>query len=101
MEMACYFQTIGSKVTVIEMQDHIAGTTDSQISDMLQNIYTKKGINFLLEAKVTEVGDGYVRYELADESAVVAADIVLLSVGRSPAIEGYGLESLGRSEGGD
>ncbi|HZW98399.1 MAG TPA: dihydrolipoyl dehydrogenase [Bacillota bacterium] len=101
LEMACYFQTIGSKVTVIEMQDHIAGTTDSQISDMLQNIYTKKGINFLLEAKVTEVGDGYVRYELADESAVVAADIVLLSVGRSPAIEGYGLESLGvEVEGG-
>lgn len=94
LEMACYFQTIGSKVTIIEMQDHIAGTTDSQISDMLQNIYTKKGINFLLKAKVTEVGDGYVSYELADESAGVAADIVLLSVGRRPVIEGYGLESL-------
>lgn len=101
LEMACYFQTIGSKVTIIEMQDHIAGTTDSQISDMLQNIYTKKGINFLLKAKVTEVGDGYVSYELADESAGVAADIVLLSVGRRPVIEGYGLESLGvEVEGG-
>ena len=101
LEMACYFQTVGSKVTVIEMQDHIAGTTDSQSGNMRQNIYTKKGINFLLEAKVTEVSDGYVSYELADESAGIAADIVLLSVGRRPVIEGYGLESLGvEVEGG-
>ncbi|HHU07036.1 MAG TPA: dihydrolipoyl dehydrogenase [Clostridiaceae bacterium] len=101
LEMASYFQTIGSRVTVIEMQDHIAGDTDSQIRKMLQDIYTKKGIKFILEAKVTKVGDGYIRYESTDVSAEIEADIVLLSVGRRPVIEGYGLDSLGvEVEGG-
>lgn len=101
LEMACYFQTIGSSVTVIEMLDHIASDTDYQIRTMLQNIYEKKGIKFLLEAKVTEVGGGYVSYERSGESNDVAADIVLLSTGRRPVINSYGLESLGvLSEGG-
>ena len=32
LEMASYFNSVGSKVTVIEMLDHIAGATDSEIS---------------------------------------------------------------------
>ena len=31
LEMASYFNSIGTKVTVIEMLDHIAGPTDSEI----------------------------------------------------------------------
>ena len=36
LEMAAYYATVGSKVTVVEMLDHIAGATDREISSMLQ-----------------------------------------------------------------
>ena len=36
LEMAAYYGAVGSKVTVIEMLDHIAGATDREISSMLQ-----------------------------------------------------------------
>jgi pyruvate/2-oxoglutarate dehydrogenase complex dihydrolipoamide dehydrogenase (E3) component len=43
--MASYFNSAGSKVTVVEMLDHIAGDTDSDISRILQakdQIITRK-----------------------------------------------------------
>lgn len=48
LEMAAYYATAGSKVTVIEMLDHIAGATDREISAMLQKEYEKKGVTLSL-----------------------------------------------------
>jgi len=95
MEMASYFNSAGSKVTVIEMLDHIAGNTDREISDRLMKNYQKKGIEFLLEARVTEIRDTEVIYEYNGQTCSIPADKVLLSVGRRPATQGIGLESLG------
>ncbi len=67
LEMASYFNSIGSKVTVIEMLDHIAGPTDRDISKVLQKNYVKRGITFMLGAKVTSVGKDCVNYELNGE----------------------------------
>ena len=36
LEMAAYYATVGSRVTVVEMLAHIAGATDRQLSSMLQ-----------------------------------------------------------------
>ena len=44
LEMASYFNSIGTKVTVIEMLDHIAGPTDSEISKILLRNYKAKGV---------------------------------------------------------
>ena len=53
LEMASYFNSIGSEVTVIEMMDKIAGPTDKEVSALLQKNYAKRGVKFLLGAKVT------------------------------------------------
>lgn len=95
MEMASYFNSAGSKVTVIEMLDHIAGNTDREISDRLMKNYQKKGVEFLLEARVTEIRDTEVICEHSGQTCSIPADKVLLSVGRRPATQGIGLESLG------
>ena len=58
--MASYFNSIGSRVTVVEMLDHIGGATDREIADILLKNYKRKGVGFLLGAKVTAVGDGAV-----------------------------------------
>ena len=96
LEMACYYNAVGSKVTVIEMQDHIAGPTDREISTMLQKNLEQKGITFLLGHQVKAVEPGGVIAENADgQTVTVAADKVLLSIGRRANCAGIGLENIG------
>jgi dihydrolipoamide dehydrogenase len=101
LEMASYYNSAGSKVTVVEMLDRIAGATDREIAEILMKNYQKKGIEFKLNAGVTEIKDGTVVYESGGETATVKADKVLLSVGRRPATAELGLERIGvETEGG-
>jgi len=95
LEMASYFNSAGSRVTVVEMLDHIAGPTDREISKILLNNYKKKGIDFQLSAKVTEITGDSVVFETAEGSRTAPADKVLVSIGRRPFTEGLGLESIG------
>lgn len=94
LEMASYFNSVGSKVTVVEMLDHIAGDTDLDISTILLNNYQKKGIEFKLNSKVKELQDNLVIYEHDGQEASLKADKVLMSVGRRPNIEAIGLDSI-------
>lgn len=95
LEMASYFCSLGAQVTVVEMLDHIAGENDGELTAILQRNYEKKGIRFLLGARVVELVPEGVRYELNGEAQLAQADKVLLSIGRRANIEGIGLESLG------
>lgn len=95
LEMASYFNSAGSRVTVIEMLDHIAGNTDREISEILLKNYQKKGIEFKLGARVTEIKEGSVVYEAGGQVYAAEAEKVLASVGRRPATEGIGLEKIG------
>ncbi len=95
LEMASYFNSAGSKVTIIEMLDKIAGPTDREISEILMKNYQKKGIEFKLGCKVTEIRDGAVVYEAGGQVYTAEASKVLLSIGRRPVTEGLGLENIG------
>lgn len=95
LEMACYFASVGVKVTVIEMMKKIAGPTDNDICKVLMNEYAKRGMEFKLEAKVLEVKPGIVVYEDKDGKHELETDKVLLSVGRRASTRGIGLESIG------
>ena len=95
LEMASYFCSVGSQVTIVEMLDHIAGENDRELTSLLQKSYAKKGISFMLGAKVTSVKAEGVEYELNGETALVEADKVLLSIGRRANTRDIGLELLG------
>ena len=96
LEMAAYYATVGSKVTVIEMLDHIAGANDLEISSMLQKELEKKGVTFLLQHKCLGVEPGKVFAESPEgEQLTVEADKVLLSIGRRANYMGIGLETIG------
>ncbi len=96
LEMASYYNSVGSHVTVIEMLDHIAGPTDADISKILLDNYKKKGIDFKLGCAVTAVEPGTVRYKDPDgKECAVKADKVLCAIGRRAVTAGIGLETLG------
>ncbi|NLX69453.1 MAG: dihydrolipoyl dehydrogenase [Clostridiales bacterium] len=95
LEMASYFNSAGSKVTIIEMLDHIAGNTDRDISNILLKNYQKKGVEFRLNSKVVEIKNGAVVYESAGKLEEIEADKVLMSIGRRPVVQNIGLENIG------
>ena len=95
LEMAAYYCTAGSHVTVVEMLDHIAGPTDREISTILQKEYAKKGVDFQLGTKVVAVEPGKVVCEKDGKTIEFAADKVLLSIGRRANTQGVGLENIG------
>ncbi|MEE1279597.1 MAG: dihydrolipoyl dehydrogenase [Oscillospiraceae bacterium] len=95
LEMASYFNSVGSKVTVIEMLDKIAGPTDGEISNILLKNYQKKGVEFKLGCAVTAVENGKVTYTEKGETKSVEADKVLIAIGRRAFTQGIGLESIG------
>ena len=96
MEFAAFYNTLGTKVTVVEMLPKILGPLDDEISAMLQNIYAKRGINFCLRCKVTGIEGNTVVYEDPEGKVCrVAGDKILVSVGRRANFQGIGLESIG------
>ncbi|MDD5017768.1 MAG: dihydrolipoyl dehydrogenase [Eubacteriales bacterium] len=95
LEMASYFASAGSDVTVIEMLEQVGGPIDADISGLLKKNLEKKGIKFFLESKVIEVKQKSVVYEHKSGKNEAAADLVLLSVGRRAYTQGIGLESIG------
>lgn len=95
MEFASFFNSLGTKVTVIEMLPEILGSTDLETSALLRKIYTKKGIEFNLNAKVVQIDGNRVIYEKEGERHTAEGDKILLSVGRRAVTQGFGLENIG------
>jgi len=95
LEMASYFNSAGSKVTVVELLDRIGGNIDSEIAGLLQEEYSQKGVEFRLSSRVVEIADRSVICESNGERITIQADKVLLSVGRKPVVDGFGLETIG------
>ena len=96
MEFAAFYNTLGTKVTVVEMLPKILGPLDDEISAMLQKIYAKKGVTFCLKSKVTGIEGNTVVYEDPEGNVQrVSGDKILVSVGRRANLQGFGLENLG------
>lgn len=96
LEMASYFNSVGCEVSVIEMLDKIAGPTEKEISSILEKNYAKKGVKFILGAKVTSVDkSGYVEYEKDGKTERIECDLALISTGRRARTKDIGLEEVG------
>ena len=94
LEMACYYQAVGSQVEIVEMLDHIGGDLDPEIGKRLQQVYERMGMIFHLSSSVTRLEGGSVYFQRDGREEQVSGDYVLMSVGRKPVTSGFGLENL-------
>ncbi len=94
LEMASYFSSVGTKVTVVEMLNKIAGPTEKEISGILQKSLEKKGVIFNLGAKVTAIESDGVVYEKDGKTEKIISEKILLSIGRRAVTQGFGLENI-------
>jgi len=98
LELGSVWQRLGAKVTVIEALDHIVPNMDRELGSALQRVLTRSGIEFKLGTKVAAIRQGEHELTVELDSAdrqTLAADVVLVSVGRRPYTEGLGLEAAG------
>ncbi|MDD4644905.1 MAG: dihydrolipoyl dehydrogenase [Bacteroidales bacterium] len=95
MEFASFFNSMGCKVSVIEMMDHILGPTDREFSNLLQQDFAKRGIDFYLGCKVVEIKGKEVFFEKEGKTESIVSSEILMSVGRKPVTQGINLDRLG------
>jgi dihydrolipoamide dehydrogenase len=95
-EFASIFNTFGSEVTIIEMLDALIPQEDADASKELAKQFGKKGITLHLGKQCTGVEQqGNSLRATFGEGETVEADLMLVSVGRAPLVEGLGLENIG------
>ncbi len=96
MEFASLYNSIGAEVHIVEMMPEILGAMDGEISAMLRAQYAKKGVHFHLSCKVTRVEGNSVTFVDAEGAEhTIEGEKILVSVGRRPNTQGFGLDTLG------
>ncbi len=100
VEFACFFNALGSDVTVVELADRIVPAEDADISAAAQKAFKRSGLNILTQSSVKEAkpkGDKIsVTIEGKDgKTQVDDFDRVISAVGITPNVEELNLEGLG------
>lgn len=99
VEFAYFYNSIGTKVTIVEFMPNIVPVEDEEVSKALAKNFKSAGIDIMNNAEVTGVdtsGKGCkVKVKTADGEQVIECDVVLSAVGVVANIEGIGLEDVG------
>ena len=95
IEFAYLLSRLGSQVTVLELMDHILPMVDEEVSGVAQRRMEKDGVTFRLGARVGRVENNTVYYEYNGQEESIAADGVLMAVGRAPYTEGLNAQAAG------
>ncbi len=100
-EFAYFYNSLGTKVTLVEFLDNIVPLEDEEVSKQLGRSFKKAGMKIMTSSEVTNVDTSgekcLVTIKTKKGEEKVEADIVLSAVGISANIEGIGLEETGIS----
>ncbi|HYK84661.1 MAG TPA: dihydrolipoyl dehydrogenase [Ktedonobacteraceae bacterium] len=95
-ELACMFDALGSKVTIVEMLPNILAPLDDEVRKLLVRILSRRGINIVTGAKVESIADdGDMKKVIATTDKgeqSFSGEYVLIAVSRKPNTSG--LEQL-------
>ena len=98
-EFAYFYNSIGTKVTLVEYLPNILPLEDIDVSKQLEKSFKKSGIEILTNTEVKAVSSGSkgckVTYSSNEKESVIDCDIVLSAVGVETNIQNIGLEELG------
>ncbi len=102
-ELAQSFARLGSAVTQVEMAARLMGREDPPVSELVQKSLARDGVEVLVghEALRVEIRDTQkylivkAQPHVQSTEHAIAFDEILVAVGRSPRVTGYGLEELG------
>ena len=97
-EFAYFYNSIGTKVTIVEFLPRIVPVEDEDISKELEKNFKKQGIDIMTNSEVTSVdtsGSGVkAKIKTQNGEVTLEADVLLSAVGITANIENIGLEEL-------
>jgi len=94
LEFASLFSSLGSQVTVLETLTEVAPFMDPEMAKSFRAAL--RPVQFKLGCRLDRISDGVVYYRTAGgEPESVAADVILMSLGRQPRFDGWGAETSG------
>ncbi len=95
MEIGTAFAKLGSDVTVVEAEDRILPQYDSDLVAPVAQRFAALGGQIVTGARAQSYTDGHLEIEEAENgSSTIAADKILIAVGRRPRTQGVGIEEL-------
>ncbi|MGZ8200847.1 MAG: dihydrolipoyl dehydrogenase family protein [Methylosarcina sp.] len=98
-ELSQCFARLGIQVTLVEMVPRLLSREDKEISDRVAKSFKNEGIDLRLEHKakqfISENGENLLLAEHGGETVRLPFDQVLVALGRSANVSGYGLEEIG------
>ena len=99
VEFAHFYNSMGTKVTVVEFMPNIVPVEDEDISKQFERSLKKSGIEIMTNSSVEKVdtsGNGVkATVKTAKGEEILEADILLSAVGIKSNIENIGLEEVG------
>lgn len=99
VEFAYFYNTIGTKVTVVEYLPNIVPVEDEEVSKQLERSFKKSGIEILTNASVESVDSSgktlKVKVKTAKGEQIIECDTVLSAAGVVSNLENLGLEEAG------
>lgn len=97
LELGIAYRKLGARVTVVEAAGRVLPAYDDELAKPVAASLKRLGVAVHLESSVLGLADdgrGVRMKNSGGEESVLAADRILVAVGRRPRTEGYGLESL-------
>ena len=95
-EFASIFERFGTEVTMIEMLEALIPQEDADATSELRKSFARRGIVVHLGKQCTKVEDTETGLLVHfGEGETTECDLMLVSVGRAPSVEGIGLEAAG------
>ncbi|CUT05452.1 FAD-dependent oxidoreductase, partial [Candidatus Kryptobacter tengchongensis] len=99
VEFAYFYNSFGTKITLLEMMSSILPNEDKEITDILAKSFQKSGIDILTGTKVVEAKavDGQAEVKIQNESGekTLKADLALVAIGVRGNSDDLGLENVG------
>ncbi|HHN67391.1 MAG TPA: FAD-dependent oxidoreductase, partial [Thermopetrobacter sp.] len=99
MEFADFYHALGVEVTVVEIAPRILPAEDAEVSEFVRKVMAKRGIRFLLGAKVAKLEKGAetvtATIETRDGAEEITVERVLAATGVVANVENIGLEDAG------
>jgi dihydrolipoamide dehydrogenase len=101
LELGIAFRKLGAAVSVVEAADRILARYDDALTRPVRRSLTRAGVDLHLGAKIAGLdGEGRLQVETATGPLALAADKILVTVGRRPLTEGWGLEEMALDRAG-
>ncbi len=94
LELGMALGKLGVQVTVIEAQDRILPQYDAALTAPVVKALERDGITLHLGGLARGFAEGKLQVDKDGQTIEVAADKVLVTVGRRPRTQGYGLEAM-------